>query len=160
MARTNTRRSIVPGKDYDMPVAFGATPVTPLLDALARFLPIGASIQLITPIGVQVKKFLEQDGRPSRPGFFKSRIWTIHHTATPGRLSEFTHLAREHSLMRLAVWFTVVGEDGRELLEMEDTNRVLFVADAMPRAALSAILEATGVTGPGCDSASLGSVFP
>ena len=143
------------GTDYEMSVPFGRAPAAALLRALADVLPIGSSIELITPIGKQVEEFLKQFGKATNPGFLKARVWSITHTGPQSSLVQLANLVEEHAITELAVWFSAVGPDGGTLLEAEDGNTVLFLSDALPPDGTAAVLRAIGIQNSGVPSAAL-----
>jgi hypothetical protein len=134
---------------------FGREPIGALLRSLATVLPVGSSIEVITPIGDKVKQFLRQFARAKRSGLLGPKVWSLAHTGPQGAVFQFAQLAEEHSITALSVWFTVVGSDGATLLEAEDGNTVLFLSDALAPDAVAAIIRGAGVAGSGVPSAAL-----
>ena len=153
MLRWRDPRQAAIGKDYEMSSPFGSSPVGALLHVLARYLPADSAIELITPIGDQVKAFLRRSGHSRRPGLLYAKVWSITHSGPQGILFQLAALAEAHTLTRLSVWFTVVGPDDATLLEAEDGNSTLFLADALTLEAIAAVIKATGIQGDGVRSA-------
>jgi hypothetical protein len=144
--------AIVPGKAYEMGVPFGRAPVGAWLRTLSEVLPLGCSVELVTPIGSEVKGFLAKHGE-TRPGsFLQADTWVVSHVERDGALATFAQLADTHSLTRLAVYLYVRSNEGSVLLEAEDGIETLFIADALSVEASLAIGRVADVHGPGVPS--------
>jgi hypothetical protein len=143
-----------------MSAPFGHMPVAPLLRALRDHLSAGTRLELVTPIGAVVETFLIDHVTPERrPGWFgrlEGTRWNVVHDGPAGPLSALATLAERAVLQRVAVWFTVRAPTGDTLLEAEDGNATLFLADTLPMAASAAVLDAVGARSPGVETHALG----
>jgi hypothetical protein len=147
-----------PGRWFEMAHPFGSGPAAPLLGALREHLPVGAALELVTPIGSGIRDFLRRRGRSRRPpGWFRTTRWYVDQAGSTGPLAGLAALAEAERLHRVAVWFTVISAAGVTLLEAEDGNTSLYVADVLSPAASSAIRAAVGAADAGVDGEPLSS---
>jgi len=126
------------GTAYVLPSSFGSFEVEGLLRAAATSLPKTALVELANPIGHALKHFLR--GRAKRVGSLLNPKWKLA-TAELNALADF---AGEHRLKRLAVWLSFEAPDGITLMEAEDGNSTIWLADRLSEETRHQILEACG----------------
>jgi hypothetical protein len=131
------------GTHFTLRQRFGAFPVAPLLRALTNDLEPGSVIKFVTVTDPTLRAFLKAQGH---------LVWRFpwRHDAElrlsqgPASLEGLVALAERHQATGLAVWFLVHDVEGKLLLESEDGNNYLWLADRLPHTTREHLLAAVG----------------
>ena len=123
---------------------FGKFPVAPLLRAMNQALPSESTVFFVTPIPKSLRTLLRDNARPVKKGFLHRRYWALDGLPHSDTLANIAEVAAVEEWHRLAVWMLAKDSQGTEILEAEDGNNYLWLADIMPEAGRQTILEAVG----------------
>jgi hypothetical protein len=113
------------GTHHSIGYRVGDRKIAILVMAFERYMPKGAVLDLMTPIGAELTSFLDRAGTK-----VKVNWWTKHYQIglnTHG--SELVALLDKAGATRLAVWISVLSESGELLAELEDGNDYLWLRD-------------------------------
>lgn len=119
------------GTHHSLRQKFGRFPIAPLLRALADELAQGSYLKFVTIIDPHMRDFMKSRGMTvwRFPWRHDAQVRVAHAAED---FADLVAVAETHKSQSPAVWFYAYDGSGNLLLEAEDSNDYLWLADSLP----------------------------